>query len=102
MWVKNTRSTRIGQTVFFRHKYITQPVATQTDAILRATDDFICVLKGRSAIDLLVDILKGYEGEPTKIEDQRAKMKKISQIEGKSEEEEAKEQDIHTEENEPI
>ena len=90
VWVKNTRSTRIGQTVFFRHKYITQPVVTQTDAILRATDDLISVLKGkkiikgatRSAIDLLVDILKGYEGEPTKIEDQRAKMKKNSQIEG--------------------
>ena len=55
--------------VFSRHKYITQPVVTQTDAILRATDDLISVLKGkkvikgatRSAIDSLVDILKGYE-----------------------------------------
>ena len=84
IWVKNTKSTRIGQTVFFRHKYITQPIVTQTDAILRATDDLINVLKGkkvikgatRSVIYLLVDILKDYEGEPTKIEDQRAKMKK--------------------------
>ena len=75
IWVKNTKSTRIGQTVFFRHKYITQPIVTQTDAILRATDDLINVVKGkkvikgatRSAVDLLVDILKGYEGKPTKI-----------------------------------
>ena len=81
---QNTRSTRVGQTVFFKHKYITQPVVTQTDTILRATDDLISALKGkktiksatRSVIDLLVDILKGYEGEPTRIEDQRAKMKK--------------------------
>ena len=83
VWVKNIRSTRIGQKIFFRfrHKYITQPVMTQTDAILRAVDVLISVLGGkkvikgatRSAID---------EGEPTKIEDQRAKMKKSSQIEG--------------------
>ena len=57
---------------------------TQTGAILRVTDDLISVLKGkkvikgatRSAIDLLVDILKGYDGEPTKIEDQQVKMEK--------------------------
>ena len=36
--------------VFFRHKYITQPVVTQTDAILRATDDLISVLKGKKVI----------------------------------------------------
>ena len=80
----------MGQTVFFKHKYITQPVMTQTDATLRATDDLISVLKGKkviksatkSAIDLLVDILKGYKGEPTRIEDQRAKMKKSNKIEG--------------------
>ena len=45
--VKDTRTTRMGQTVFFRHKYITQPVVTQTDAILRAIDDLISVLKGK-------------------------------------------------------
>ena len=69
VWVRDTRTTSVGQTVFFRHKYITQPVVTQADAILRATDDLISVLKGkkvikgatRSAIDSLVDILKGYE-----------------------------------------
>ena len=69
----------MGQMVFFMYKYvITQPVVTQTDAIPRATDDLISVLKGkkvikratRSAIDLLVDILKGYEGKRTKIEGQ--------------------------------
>ena len=62
------------------------------------------VVKGatRSAIDLLVDILKGYEGEPTKIEDQRAKMKKAAKAKTKSEQEEAEAQDIYTEENKPI
>ena len=84
MWVKDTKSTRVGQTVFFRNKYITQPVITPTDAILRATDDLCDVLRGkqivrsdtRSAIDMLVDIFKGYKGEPTEIDKQRADMKK--------------------------
>ena len=109
VWVKNTRLTKVGQTVFFRHKYITQPVVTQADAILRATDDLINVLKGkkvikgatRSAVDLLVDILKGYEGEPTKIGEQRDKMKKAAELKAQSEDEEVKAQGIHTEEDEP-
>ena len=46
VWVRDARTTRVGQTVFFRHKYITQPAVTQTDAILSATDDLISVLKG--------------------------------------------------------
>ena len=79
------------------------------DAILRAMDDIMKVLKGkkiikgatRRAIDLLVDILKGYEGEPTKIDDQRARMEKAAKLKAQSEEEESKAQDIHTEENEP-
>ena len=76
VWVKDTRITRVGQTVFFRHKYITRPVITQSDAIWRATDNLINALRGkqvvkggtRSAIDLLVDVLQGYDGEPIKIE----------------------------------
>jgi len=75
VWVKNTRNTRIGQTVFFRHKYITQPIITPTDAILRATDDLCDVLRGkavikgatRAAIDLLVDILRVTKGSPPKL-----------------------------------
>ena len=55
MWVKNTRSTRIGHTLFFRHKYITQSVVTQTDAILRATDDLISVLKGKKLSKALLE-----------------------------------------------
>ena len=47
VWVKDTRTTRVGQTVFFRHKYITQLVVTQMDAILRETDDLRSVLKGK-------------------------------------------------------
>ena len=41
--------------VFFRHKYITQPVVTQTDAILRVTDDSISVLKGKKLSKALLE-----------------------------------------------
>ena len=67
VWVQDTKSTRVGQTVFFRHKYITQPTVTASDALLRASEDICDALlkaspknpKTRSAIDLLVDIFKG-------------------------------------------
>ena len=109
MWVKDTRTTRVSQTVYFRHTHTTQPVVTHLDAILRAADDLISVLKGkqvikgatRSAIDLLVDILRGYEGEPTKIEDQRAQMEKAAEAKAQSEKEESEAQDVYTKENEP-
>ena len=51
----------------------------------------------RTAIDMLVDIFKGYKGEPTKIDVQRARMKKAEEERAKSEKAEAKAQDIHTE-----
>ena len=39
VWVKDTRSERIGQTVFFKHKYITQPAVTTAGALLRTGED---------------------------------------------------------------
>ena len=47
-----------------------------------------------------VDIFKGYKGEPTKIDKQRAGMKKAATEKAKSEEAEAEAQGVHTEENE--
>ena len=34
VWVQETRNVRVGQTVFFKHKYLTQPSVTPLDAIL--------------------------------------------------------------------
>ena len=64
--VPQTKSVRVGQTVFFKHKYLTQPTVTASDAILRASDDLCQALrkvvpeKGetRSAIDHLMKIFK--------------------------------------------
>ena len=64
VWVVETRNVRVGQTVFFKHKYLTQPPVTQADALLRATDDVCDLLRGkvpvkgdvRTALDMLMDI----------------------------------------------
>jgi len=67
IWTIDTRSVRIGQTVFFKHKYLTQPRVTESDALLRASDELCAALKDtvtpvkgdtRRAVDMLMDIFK--------------------------------------------
>ena len=84
VWVVDTRSVRVGQTVFFKHKYITQPPVTQSDAVLKATDDICKLLKGsapvkgevRTAIDMLMDIFseQNEKGIATPTDDHRERM----------------------------
>ena len=38
MWIPEIRATSVAQTVYFKHKYLTQPLIATSDAILRATD----------------------------------------------------------------
>ena len=47
VYVKKTRSERISDTVFFKHKYITQPTVMPEDTIVKALDDLMQALKGR-------------------------------------------------------
>jgi hypothetical protein len=49
--VKKTNSKRISDTVFFKHKYITQPTITPADMLKKATDNLAAALKGRRNID---------------------------------------------------
>ncbi|KAL7475074.1 hypothetical protein ACHAW6_001009, partial [Cyclotella cf. meneghiniana] len=44
VFVKATRSKRITDTVFFKHKYITQPTVTPADAIVKAYHDSISAI----------------------------------------------------------
>ena len=39
VWVKDTTSVTIRDTVFFKHKYLTNPTITTDDAINKATDN---------------------------------------------------------------
>jgi hypothetical protein len=44
---KKTRSEQTTDTVWFKHKYITQPSVTPVDQIVKAINDLTCALKGR-------------------------------------------------------
>ena len=54
--VKKTRSERITDTVWFKHKYITQPKVTPVDHIVKAINDLTCALKGRKNTEGLEQI----------------------------------------------
>jgi hypothetical protein len=45
VYVKNTRSKRVSDTVHFKHKYITQPTLTPEDTIVKAINDLTHTLK---------------------------------------------------------
>jgi len=46
VWVVKTKSERISETVFFKHKYITQPTLTSEDIIIKALQDPKHAIKG--------------------------------------------------------
>ena len=47
IYVKNTRSERISDTVHFKHKHITAPTLTPEDTIVKALNDLTQALKNR-------------------------------------------------------
>ena len=49
--VEKTRSERITDTVWFKHKYITQPTVTPADQIVKAINDLTCALKGKNNVE---------------------------------------------------
>jgi len=48
IFVKATRSKRISDTVFFKHKQITQPTLTTEDLIIKAIQDLTNVIRGNN------------------------------------------------------
>ena len=45
-WITETKGIRTGNTVFFKHKYLTMPTITPADALLTATSDLRETLEG--------------------------------------------------------
>jgi len=66
IYISSTRSVRVCQTVFFKHKYLTQPSLTINDALVIAADNLATALNGampndtatQSGIRQLLDIFK--------------------------------------------
>jgi len=77
IYVKKTRSERISNTVFFKHKYITQPPVSPADTIVKALDDLMHTLKGRrnvkgeAQMDALEKINKLLNNIPKHLEPKR-------------------------------
>ena len=46
VWVKGTGAMRSTDTVFFKHKHITNPTVTPADAIINAAKDLTAALRG--------------------------------------------------------
>jgi hypothetical protein len=47
IYVKHTRSEKVSDTVYFKHKHITQPTLTSEDTIVKALNDLTHTLKER-------------------------------------------------------
>ena len=66
IYISSTRSIRVCQTVFFKHKYLTQPSFTINDALILAADNLATAIDGampnatatQSSIRKLLDIFK--------------------------------------------
>ncbi len=56
IYKKNTKSMRISDTVWFKHKYITQPIVTPAVMIVKALTDLTQALKGRTNLNRLEQI----------------------------------------------
>jgi hypothetical protein len=66
IYISSTRSIRVCQTVYFKHKYLTQPSFTINDALILAADNLATAIDGampnvtatQSGIRQLLDIFK--------------------------------------------
>jgi hypothetical protein len=66
VFITNTSHTRICSTVFFKHKYLTMPTITTSDALIHATNNLTDVIAGiipppnitTNTIDQLINIFK--------------------------------------------
>ena len=48
IFAKTTRTERVSDTIFFKHKYITQPPVSPEDTIVAAAQQLTAALKGNA------------------------------------------------------
>ena len=66
VWVKDTRSVRVGNTVFFKHKYLTMPTLMNSDTLVNVANDLKIALEdgipqtnaNKDVLDKFVEIFK--------------------------------------------
>jgi hypothetical protein len=91
IWASDTRNVRVGNTVFFKHKYLTMPTITNADSLLQAASNMSTALQGgvaqsletTDAIEALMKIFKKNAEQAKKAEDdanpQRVQMRKAAE-----------------------
>ena len=47
IYISDTKSNRVCVTVFFKHKYLTMPLITPDDALIKASDQLVDTISGR-------------------------------------------------------
>ncbi len=106
VYVTSSRSIRVCQTVFFKHKYLTQPSFTSHDALIEAADKLTSAIARvlpadnvtRTGIAALLDIFTQQANvAKDKIEEQRARQNKASsqRLQTETRTEAAAEQRVH-------
>ncbi len=75
-----TRATRISDTVFFKHQYITNPQVTPTTLIMKAASDLTSALKGMvSHNGKMVEALQKFSKLFTKIAAAKSELAKAKE-----------------------
>jgi hypothetical protein len=55
VYISNTKSTRVCSSVFFKHKYLTMPTLTPSDALLKAADILTDAITGVLPVSTITD-----------------------------------------------
>jgi hypothetical protein len=80
IYIVKTRATRISDTVFFKHQYITNPHVTPKALVIKAASDVSSVLKGTVSRDgKMAEMLKKFRELFTKIAVAKSEMAKAKE-----------------------
>ncbi len=86
IFVKKTRQCRISDTVYFKHKYLTQPTVTAKDRIMKAILDLTAAIRGKlgdksssqyDALKKLSEILQPGNELPIQLTDETDKLPRV-------------------------
>jgi hypothetical protein len=55
VYISNTKSTQVCSLVFFKHKYLTMPTLTPSDALIKATNILADAITGALPISTITD-----------------------------------------------
>jgi hypothetical protein len=80
IYIVKTRATRISDTVFFKHQYITNPQVTPNTLVIKAASDLTSALKGTVSHDgKMAEALQKFSKLFTKIATAKAELAKAKE-----------------------